>query len=166
MAEQVSLEDVGNAEAVLSRLVQERKSLENAGKVLQTYRKVKTELQPALDKLSEVEGKVEEVQQRLSNMQAQEKVALDKVEKNIAAYERKRGEQVEENIRKLEATKAKLEGENEKMRGEMKEEVERYEKDIREASVELERINTLLEKAKSEHGVLAEAVVRAAQMFI
>jgi DNA repair exonuclease SbcCD ATPase subunit len=165
MEEQLSLDDVGQAESVINRLIQERKSLENATKVLQTYRMVKTELQPALGRLNEVQVKIDEAQQRLSNVQAQEKVALDKMEKNVVAYEKKRGEQVEKNIAALQERYDKLEKafdalvkENDKM-------VEGYNRAIEKATAELNDINVRLNKAKGEHAVLAEAVGRASQMF-
>lgn len=165
MAEQVSLEDVGTAEDLLRRLIQERRVLESAANVLQTYRSVLSQLQPAAEQLTATNTAITEARRQLGSVEEQRRVSVKKVEDEVKEYRERLVGQAQEEIKsvqeELTALKVDERDLNEKLvklDGRYKGEIERYEGEVKALQEELEGL-------RKEHGALAEAIGKAADFF-
>ena len=165
MAEEVKMDDVGNAEAVLNRLINERKSLEAAQQVLETYRMVKGQLEPAVRQLKELEQRVKDAQKRLEDVEGSIENAQKKVDGELEGYRERIVERVEKEIADLKRGYDELDMEYDKLVVKMEEEGAKHEVLVRGRSEELERLDRDLAIAKREHGALSEAINSAAAFF-
>jgi paraquat-inducible protein B len=165
MAEDLTLDDVGYAEQVIHRLLQERKMLENAEKVLQTYRLVKAAIEPASQELADLRVRIESAQQALDNVNAQKLAALDRAEKEVTAYSDKRGREVEDYLASMRGLMVTAKAEYDEVMRQIALSKEAYQTDIAAQNEMLIKGREELEGIKREHAVLAEAVGRAASIF-
>jgi DNA repair exonuclease SbcCD ATPase subunit len=165
VAQQISIDDVGNAEAVLVRLINERKALESAQQVLMTYRMVKGQLEPAVSQLREVEQRVSEAQQRLADVKGSIENEEKVIDAHLAEYRGKALANVEKEISDLKKGYDELDMEYDKLVVRMEEASAQHDRVIIARSEDLERVDAALTVAKREHAVLAEAIGGAAAFF-
>ncbi len=165
MTEQVSLQDVGDAESVLSRLLQERRSLETVERVLQTYRMVKGQLQPALDELEEVKKDIEVARGELASVNAKFDAECSQAEKDVKEYRDELVGRVNTELNDLEEQREKQQSEYDKWASAASKTRQSYAEEIEGYSKQLEEVKGELEKVKKDHAVLAEAISRASQHF-
>lgn len=161
----VPLDEVGNVEAVLNRLVQERRSLEAGVSVMQTYRMVKSQLQPAVEELAALQAQVESVKKELAGLKETQKVAMANLKEELRlSAEREKGV-VQGDVDRLYAVRDRL-----------VEEVEIYTKMAEQAKLDhetqMERqeesyrlVQSELMEMKVQHAALAEAIGKAAAFF-
>jgi len=161
----VSLEDVGNAEALLNRLVFERKTLESGVAVLKTYRMVKSQLQPAIEELSAVELAIAKAKQNLAGVESAKNAAMVKAEKDVETYRLKKINEAEKELATLTQSIDDLSAQYDKLVKEMGEAKEEYAQLHAQQSEEYLRVERELEEMKREHTGLAEAMNKAAAMF-
>lgn len=165
MGEEVKMDDVGNAEAVLVRLINERKALEAAQQVLMTYRMVKGRLEPAVAELKEVENKIEAAKVALDGVEVTKARLIERVNSDVALYKERKVNEVQKEIDELNEVANEIRRGNELMEamneGEMKEYVEKKEMMVEE----LRGLQEQLAVAKKEHAALAEAISNAAVYF-
>lgn len=161
----VNLDEVGNAEAVLQRLVHERKTLEGAAQTLATYRNVRAQVQGEQQKLVQIRQAVSETQTALADVAKQRDAAMRK------AYE-----QVQQTLahdqdiatQKLNVLQQQVTNEQEKLtvlQDEVAKFVEKYEGMIAQYKVEIDKASAELEKVKSEHAALMAQINKVAAQF-
>jgi len=164
-SKEVPLEEVGNAEAVLNRLIHERKSLEAAGSVLQTYRMVRSELQPAKDELVSLQRQVESVKRGLGELKETYRLQRADAEQALAVYKEKQAAVVEGEI---DAMKEVLKGVTKEFDAIVKEkerEKVEFEKMMDKQEREYKEVEKELMEMKVQHAALAEAIGKAAAFF-
>lgn len=159
------MDAVGSAEDVLLKLIQERRALENAQKVLETYRMVRSELQPALDELARVRQSIVDERRELSAVEQQRLAALNRVEQEVAQQRQRMLEELGAEVQKLKVDIALMSDEHlqltqalEVVRDKQRFELEQYEQELAAVKEEMEVL-------QSERGTLAEAIGRAAEYF-
>ena len=162
---EVSLDEAGQTEDVLRRLINERKSLENGVAVLQAYRMIKTQLQGAITTLDEVKKAVEVERELFGNVQAERLAAMDKAEKEVAHYEQTRGAEASANVGKIEAKVTELQGVYDKMQAAYQSDMAVYTEEIRKAEEMRDKAQAELRELKEQHAALAEAIGKAAGVF-
>jgi predicted nucleic acid-binding Zn-ribbon protein len=161
----VSLDEVGNAEAVLQRMIHERKTLENAATLLATYRSVKVQIDQVQQALVKARGTLSQVQSDTSKAEQVKDVAIAHIQKEVAQY---RQEQFVKATAEAEQWKAMAAGEKEKLT-QMQDAVIRlqqqhatltakYTQEIREAGEQLADV-------KKQHTALTAQLQKAAAQF-
>jgi DNA repair exonuclease SbcCD ATPase subunit len=165
MGNKNALEAVGQAEDVIQRLISERRSLENAQQVLRTYRMVKSEMEPALAELDAVKKSVLETRRDLEAVEGQKVNALARVREEVDRFRSVQIEQVNDEIETKKKLLENVKEEYESVKGNLQglkvsydSKLEIWRKDIATATLELESL-------RKEHGVLAEAIAKAAGFF-
>lgn len=163
MAERATLEEVGTAEDVLRRLVQERRLLENAASVLETYRVVLSQLEPAQAELAGVERKIGVAKQQFDGVERERVEALRKVEEEVKGYKEHLLGEVNREIEAVRETLGSLQ-ESEREKGREFERLEKhYQEELKRYEGEVEVMKKELERLKKEHGTLVDAIGRAAR---
>ena len=144
MNDTLNIEDVGLAEAVLTRLIHERKTLEDAAQTLATYRQVYTDLPFAQAELSNTREELKGVKSDLSQLQTYQQVQIKAAEERTAEEIAKK---MDEHVRVMEELDRKenemniavmnttlklvqLEMEYENMKSQYTAEIEHMQKDI------------------------------------
>lgn len=163
--EQVSLDDVGSAEQVLNRYIQERRSLDAAVRVLETYRMTVSALQPAIEELAAVELAVQKARQELSGVEAAKQKAMQEAAKSVEEYRVSKVEEVQSHIDRLLEERTALVSEVSGLERRIKELDESYAARMEANQRDYDRISVGLEAMKAEHRALSEAIGKAAQMF-
>jgi DNA repair exonuclease SbcCD ATPase subunit len=165
MSDENTLEAVGRAEDVIARLVNERRSLENAQQVLRTYRMVKSEMEPALAELDGVKKSVLEARRDLEAIEGQKASALVRVREEVDRFRSEQMEQIEAEIETKRALLENVKGEYESVKGNLEGLKVSYAGKLDALRKETAVATLALESAKKEHGVLAEAIAKAAGFF-
>ena len=81
----VSLDDVGNAEAVLLRLIRERKTIGDAAAALEVYREVLSETPHAQLILQEMKEQIEQLQLDMAEEVERRQDMIDETQRQVAA---------------------------------------------------------------------------------
>jgi hypothetical protein len=164
-AQNVNIDDVSNAEAVLQRMIHERKTLENATATLATYKQVKLSLQSEQGKLNQVRDAVSEAEEVLKGVEGQVAVAKKKAEAEITQYVsgvREDAEKVVATMRKQVAEQQEelklLQDDVVKLTQEHAALMRQYEQEMKVAVDELEAV-------KKEHAALVMSINNAAKQF-
>jgi DNA repair exonuclease SbcCD ATPase subunit len=162
---EVSIEDVGTAESVIQRMINERRVLESAQQVLQTYRMVKAELEPLIEQHKVLTQRVQEVQAELDSVNAQRTAMKDRVEKEVSSYRDKRFIEIESELKGRADSYIELIEHREKMLEDIDRDIEKWESEIEEQKVLYSTLVRQVEELRKEHGVIVEAVGKAAALF-
>ena len=162
---EVSLEDVGVAESVLQRLVNERKSLEVGVQVLQTYRAVKAQLESATGELRTVQNNVIEAKRELQSVDQQKMKALQAVDEQVTEYRERMLHRVDSEIEGLEKKIVELESTYQEMDGMYNSDKVLFEGEIERLQADITKKSAELAKLQADHAVLAEAIVSAASFL-
>lgn len=163
MAERVSVEAVGSAEDVLRRLVHERRLLEEAAGVLETYRKVVAEL-------SGVEGELEKLKVRqggltsdIEKLEGTEERVLMEITKAAEELRERERRDTQLEVERLKMEVVAVEREYNSMVASSLEAKGQFEKDMEEYEREIALAKNELEGLRKEHGMLMDAIGRAAR---
>jgi chromosome segregation ATPase len=165
MADKNALEAVGQAEDVIQRLVNERRSLENAQQVLRTYRMVKSEMEPALEELKGVKASIIAERRELQAIVGQKTDALTRAREEVDKFRAVQLEQVNAEIEKREVLLENVKEEYESVRGNLESLKVAYEDKLEMLRKDVATATLSLESLRKEHGMLAEAIARAAGFF-
>ena len=164
MPNQVNIEDVGYAEDVLQRLVNERKSLENAVKVMQTFRATKVALVEAAKEYEEVKQNIAVARVELERVEDTKSKAITTAERQIKEYTEKETNVANEQIDKLKEMIAELEMEYQQMEGMYADEKRVKEVEIEQLRKQIKDKTEVLSKLRQEHTTLAEVIRNVAHM--
>lgn len=162
---EVSLEDVGNAEAILQRMIHERKTLENAAALLATYRSVTVQLEQARQQLVRCRAELAQVQSDTADARAQQTATVIQIQKEVAYY---RQEQFAKANADIEQWRTAAQQEQEKLTALKQEATEAYAQQAqwrKEYTVEMSEAAMALEKVKAEHAALMAQLTKAAAQF-
>ena len=162
---EVAMDAVGSAEDVLLKLIQERRALENAQKVLETYRMVRSELQPALDALAEIRQKIVDERRELQAVEQQRLAALKRVEEQVAQQRAALLKQLDDEVQRLKIDIALLLDEHDALVKATTQQQLRHDEELERYEQQLAQIKEEMEVLQSERGTLAEAIGRAAEYF-
>lgn len=165
MEETIRIDDVGNAEQVLVRLIHERKSLESAQQVLMTYRAVSTRLESATGELKGLEREITLAKEMLAGVEADVGAMMKKVDGQVSAYREKQLANAQEEIDLVGEQLESVKKEYKVFTDTMAEEVKKYNVKKGEMDRELAGVMDELIEARREHAVLAEAMGKAASFF-
>jgi ABC-type transporter Mla subunit MlaD len=146
-------------------LISERRSLENAQQVLRTYRMVKSEMEPALQELRSVKEGTVSARRDLEAIEGQKANALARAREEVDKFRSEQLEQVEKEIAEKREALLILSKEHDALLKLFDEASEGYTKALRENNETLKKVKEELDQARSEHGVLAEAIAKAAGFF-
>ena len=165
MGETINIDDVGNAEQVLVRLIHERKSLESAQQVLMTYRIVSTQLESATAELKRLEREIVLAKEMLTGVEGDVGAMMKRVDEQVAVYKEKQLAKAQEEIDFVNERLEDVKEEYRAFTSTAAEEGERYNVKKGEMNKELGRVMDELIEARREHAVLAEAMGKAASFF-
>jgi DNA repair exonuclease SbcCD ATPase subunit len=165
MSDENILEAVGQAEDVISRLVNERRSLENAQQVLRTYRMVKSEMEPALEELRAVKESIVSARRDLEAVEGQRVNALARAREEVDTFRSVQLEQVNDEIETKKRLLENAKEEYESVRGNLESLKVSYESKLEMLRKDVAIATLSLESLRKEHGMLAEAIARAAGFF-
>lgn len=165
MADENALEAVGQAEDIIQRLVNERRSLENAQQVLRTYRMVKSEIAPSLLELKGVKESIASARRDLEAIEGQKASALARAREEVDKFRSVQLEQVQAEIDAKEDLLENVKEEYESVRGNLESLKVSYEGKLEVLRKGVAIATLSLESLKKEHSMLAEAIARAAGFF-
>ena len=165
MSDVVNVDDVGYAEDVLQRLVNERKSLENAVRVMQTYRAVKTDLTELAKEYEALKGNVNVARVELERVSDTRDKEIAVAKRQVEQYKEKELSIAQEEIDKLKQMTAELEVVYQEMEAMYTEEKRVCERDIEQLRKQVRETSEVLDRLKKEHMTLAEAFRNASHIF-
>lgn len=162
---EISADEAGNAEQVLRRLVSERKALEAGYEVLRTYREVKSELQPAAQRLQELREQVNAVNNELNGLISEKERRLREIDESAALHRTRTLNAVQVDIDAARSVLTEVQHDIARQQAALDELVQRHAATMDMHSVELANVQQELLEARRQHSAIVEAVSRAATAF-
>lgn len=162
---EVSLDSVGSAEDVLRRLIHERKSLEDAVRVLETYRLVKVDIINTEKELNEIDDKLKAGKVELDNLSVKFNKEKKEVDDKVREYKIDKGKEMDIALNKMNKAIGIVDTELTVQRDRLNSMVSEYEGKMKVYEGKIKEAQDTLDILKVEHVSLIETFEKASRYF-